>query len=553
MQKQIALLEVDKYLRRRCAFNALQEDMVVTGVVNDKTPTSVTVVLSSVHAMRSNSDLPYVKPPRLSSLSSHLVQRSGVRRSGTTDDERYDPFIALHELQIVGVCHMLEMNVNVEAPVSNSSRKRQSSSSSIVLTSSGAVADSEDSLSGSGGEETESLQPAAKKKKTGGSVSGGAGGDQQEGMHGFGIGDQVKALIISVDSFSEKVYLSLNNDRLAQVRNTTHVLGLCPDAEKIQSGANSTQNTPTFKPGYIAVTPPPFALQGGGGKVDHPHSSTSSGNSPSYPSYASYSPRYPQGQSATSNTSPANYGSSPLVPGGLKLKSSYSSGPSAYTPLQVQDSSSPGVRHNYSGGAESGGRDGLLVHSTEFNELLEKDPLFKNPEGIYIMLKYYDIEQHNCFLSKSLLGELGLVPEEEHMDKLRAHQNLQWANQSYDKGVSMYKAKEFDNALRCYNHALSIDGNFAPAHVGIGAMHVNDGLLKKAIASFETALRLDPDVKYAQGYLNGTRMKLQALQEQRAADKARTKANGAASVSNSSMHTSVHENSLSKRSKRKRA
>lgn len=76
------------------------------------------------------------------------------------------------------------------------------------------------------------------------------------------------------------------------------------------------------------------------------------------------------------------------------------------------------------------------------------------------------------------------------------------------KGISLAKKGSFDNAMKCYRHALDIDPNFTQAYVARGAAYVLQGQLKQACAEFEHALQIDPQQAYALTYLQAAKDKL---------------------------------------------
>jgi exosome complex RNA-binding protein Csl4 len=65
----------------------------------------------------------------------------------------------------------------------------------------------------------------SEEERTAANARDGSDTDKKE-VHQLSIGDHVKALVISVDVHSEKIYLSLNNGRLTGLT-TRHSLGVC--------------------------------------------------------------------------------------------------------------------------------------------------------------------------------------------------------------------------------------------------------------------------------------------------------------------------------------
>ena len=148
------LLTIDRYLRRRYLLRILDSDMIVRGVVYNKTSVGLIITITQIETDIHSTDRTATIP--LPTLSSQWPD------SKVEDDMR-----ELEELEIRGECHLSEIQ-------------------------GGGIAGGSGEVKGSGGDD-----------------SGGGGM-----LSGFDVGDCVRCLVISVDVHSEKVYLSMHNARL---------------------------------------------------------------------------------------------------------------------------------------------------------------------------------------------------------------------------------------------------------------------------------------------------------------------------------------------------
>jgi len=350
----------------------------------------------------------------------------------------------------------------------------------------------------------------------------------------FSLGDQVKALVISVDVHSEKVYLSMNQNRLRGNVATKHKLGLIPKEMNTIMHPPPTPTHGSDQPSYTTTATTPISSSTGSTFLhklrpelqDRVHSyATTTGTTPSTPSLTSTQP--------TSNSMPPSaaptpsygnmYSSSTSYGGMTPTHPSTSSQPpntASTTPLHMhQLPSAPSLYKAHSLISSSGGGGAsaqssstpslslfgnplLLAKARGFLVFLHEQPLFKNPEGMNKLLECYGINQHG-----SLNRKINLDPQ-CHYKSLRHLQNLQWAKESVVKGIQLAKLGSFSNAMKCYKHALDIEPNFTQAYVARGAAYVLQGQLEKACREFEMALKIDPDQQYAKTYLQAAREKL---------------------------------------------
>lgn len=294
---------------------------------------------------------------------------------------------------------------------------------------------------------------------------GGDGEGNSASLDRFAIGDFVKALVISVDVHSEKVYISLNNARIKGAV-STHRLGLIPRPPE----------APWQPPSPAAVFTNPY------GASFNPYGSTVSASFNPYGSSASFNP---YGSSASFNP----YGSS-------------SPSLNPYASPSLPSLRTPSFNYSYSG-YESASQTKSVIKS-DFCKKLRAESLFRNPQGINIMLAAYNINP---------LGSL-LTPQESdpalNYKTLRNTQNQAWAKDSVTRGIALAKQGNVESALQHYEHALEIEPSFTHAFIARGAAYVLQGKLKEAVGEFEYALRLDPEQAHAKRYLQVAQDKLDA-------------------------------------------
>jgi tetratricopeptide (TPR) repeat protein len=134
--------------------------------------------------------------------------------------------------------------------------------------------------------------------------------------------------------------------------------------------------------------------------------------------------------------------------------------------------------------------------------------VFRNPQSIHFMTKACQVHEHG-----SLLG-CTMVPANEGYKELRALQNSAWALDSLKRGIAFAKkggADNWENAIKCYQHAIEVDSKYVDAYTARGAALVLLERFDVAIESFQLALQLRPDDANALRYLAIAREKKQQL------------------------------------------
>ncbi len=264
------------------------------------------------------------------------------------------------------------------------------------------------------------------------------------------------ALIISVDPHSETIDLSLNNARLRGLY-TVHTLGVASGDKPVVPGSSiataaspqhSNNASPSASP--IASVVPPSA----------PVASPSTGLF----SYGSWS-RAPYGGSS----------------GGMS---------GAYPIVRRPNKPKPKAR--------------------SFLDTVHRKPLFKNPEGLTLMIQAYNVNEHGSVIPRQA------VPAGEFYRALRHEQNQKWAEESVSRGVVLARAAQYDNAIRCYQHALDIEPKFAHAYVAMGAAYIKQNNLKDAIKHLQTAIGIDPHVPNAHAYLEKAEQRVALIAREQA-------------------------------------
>ena len=85
--------------------------------------------------------------------------------------------------------------------------------------------------------------------------------------------------------------------------------------------------------------------------------------------------------------------------------------------------------------------------------------------------------------------------------ELLKRQNKNLALQSVQKGINLFKEDKNQDAILCFNKALSIDQQNVEAFVARGALYANEGDFGKAIVDLEKALEADPTHVNGKKYL----------------------------------------------------
>ena len=300
------------------------------------------------------------------------------------------------------------------------------------------------------------------------------------------VGDTVRALVISVDVHSEKVYLSMNNARMKGAgagAGAAAPLRLGP----YRDASHSPHSRPLLPPTQHAQGDSPVMPT-----VNTLVSSLSSGFTP-----AAASP-----YSVLASPAPASF----PVPYGF---------PSLQRPTSQQGrlSSPPSALSAFSPSPYPTQSPFIVprrrLRPPNFLRWLRVQPLFLNPAGLSILLQSYAINQYG-----SLLPPLH-VPPSQLYHALRHTQNQQWARDSTMKGIGMAKRGHYDNALKVYAHALEIEPRYVQAYVARGACYVLQGRWEEGVKEFETALSLDPEHAYARQYLAACRDKMRKMREEK--------------------------------------
>ncbi|EFA03920.2 tetratricopeptide repeat protein 14 homolog isoform X2 [Tribolium castaneum] len=142
-----------------------------------------------------------------------------------------------------------------------------------------------------------------------------------------------------------------------------------------------------------------------------------------------------------------------------------------------------------------------LDHKNEnYDTVLEKSIGFNNPNNISYLAGVVGIKDH-CTLMKGLKGRFA---ENEYANELRQVQASKWAYRNVADGIDHFKAGKHVEAFQCLNKALNIDPKNVEGLVARGALYANSGNFQKAIADFETALKLNPNHGNARKYMGET-------------------------------------------------
>ena len=78
--------------------------------------------------------------------------------------------------------------------------------------------------------------------------------------------------------------------------------------------------------------------------------------------------------------------------------------------------------------------------------------------------------------------------------------HVETAEEWLKKGDEAIKAKNYDEAIKCYKQAIVIDPDKAAVHYYLGFAYDEKKMLDEAIAEYEKAIAIDPD--YADAHYN---------------------------------------------------
>jgi len=74
---------------------------------------------------------------------------------------------------------------------------------------------------------------------------------------------------------------------------------------------------------------------------------------------------------------------------------------------------------------------------------------------------------------------------------------MTWAETAKDwfkKGSEAYKAKNYDEAIKCLTKAIAINPNCAEVHYNLGLAYRGKGMLDKAISEYKKAIAIEPNI-----------------------------------------------------------
>lgn len=133
---------------------------------------------------------------------------------------------------------------------------------------------------------------------------------------------------------------------------------------------------------------------------------------------------------------------------------------------------------------------------------IQKSFLFNSLNGYDIMCAAYNIPHTTSLLCNHTIDDRYLS------STLRVAQNNSWSRDSTLRGISYAKRGLFDQSMKCYQHALDINPAFVQAFIARGAAYVLMQQSYNAIQQFQDALEIDPTNVYAKQYLDDAKKKL---------------------------------------------
>lgn len=473
------LISIDQHLLRRYMFSVLDSDMIIRGVVVNKNQNMGLVI--NIAQILWPTDKPremLAKQQQAAQQSIAQIQgqkepttQSGIR-AGSTSVHCFPPLSSflggIHSASPPGAHQSMHPS---SAPSSSLSSDPES-----TFPTEHALFANFDVLSIHG--ECHLAEMCAPVNMKPSDIAAGLHTPPTASLERFALGDQVKTLVISVDIHSEKVYLSMNQNRLRGPVASLHKLGVIPkDALKSDSSSGTLDSTYSSLASKLKPDlQDKIASFGSNATTFNKNNATN--NTPNH---------------INANTTPNATNMSHLIktrtPFNPKLHPSTTSLSLLSNPL-------------------------LIAKARNFLAYLHDQPLFKNPEGVNKLTGCYHINQFGSLKGKMHIDQANMYKN------LRHRQNQSWAKESVVKGISLAKkgssdqvsesdrTRLFENAMKCYKHALDIEPNFTQAYVARGAAYVLQGSLKKAIGEFESALKIDPQQPYALTYLQAAKEKL---------------------------------------------
>jgi tetratricopeptide (TPR) repeat protein len=103
----------------------------------------------------------------------------------------------------------------------------------------------------------------------------------------------------------------------------------------------------------------------------------------------------------------------------------------------------------------------------QFNDTLLRKQSFHNPHQLDA-----DVLKYNVWEPGSMVTDM-FYEEEEFYDQIRKEQDIEWAQERVKRGVRYAKSRQFAEAIKAYDQALSLDNKHVDAYVARGAARVS--------------------------------------------------------------------------------
>lgn len=141
-----------------------------------------------------------------------------------------------------------------------------------------------------------------------------------------------------------------------------------------------------------------------------------------------------------------------------------------------------------------------IICEEPYENILYKSVAFANPNNVEYLLSRLKIPEKSLV---SLMPKLHKkdYPRGDFAEPLRKRQGKKIADCSVKKGVERFKSNNYPEALQDFNYALEMDCDNVDALVARGALYANRSSYTRAIADFESALKLEHGHKNAKKYL----------------------------------------------------